>query len=122
MHFNRRNNQRWRDRRNRQQAAWQAALLNGVGTECPTCGDAFAPIRKTGRYCSNRCRQAAYRQRMRDNVDKLIAAMPDYTASFIKRARRKDEAQRRAKLPRAATRGDTEAEAELRKLAKEANR
>jgi hypothetical protein len=55
---------------------------------------------------------------MRDNVDKLIAAMPDYTASVIERARRKDEAQRRMKLVRAAARGDAAAADMLAKEAK----
>jgi len=30
---------------------------------CVHCGDTFEPMRSDSRYCSNRCRQAAYRAR-----------------------------------------------------------
>jgi len=41
-----------------------AALMNGRDTTCAHCDKAFAPIRSTQKYCSERCRQAAYHQRL----------------------------------------------------------
>ena len=34
---------------------------------CATCGSEFTPIRSDARYCSPKCRQAAYRQRRSDS-------------------------------------------------------
>jgi hypothetical protein len=94
------------------------ATFESAGTPCSHCGQLFTPRRKTARFCSATCRSQVHRQRMRDNIDKLIAAMPSYTANVIGRARRKDQVQRRMKLVRAANRGDAKAAAEL--LANEA--
>jgi len=38
-----------------------AAQVNG--TTCAYCGNAFTSIRSTKKYCSHRCRRAAYHQR-----------------------------------------------------------
>lgn len=33
--------------------------------KCAQCGQVYTPLRKTGRYCSNACRQAAFKARRR---------------------------------------------------------
>ena len=55
----------WRARR---QAALQAAEEGTAGTLCPGCGAMFAPIRSTSQYCSPKCRQRAYDQRQRADL------------------------------------------------------
>jgi hypothetical protein len=75
----------------------------------------FAPTRSTRGYCSNRCRQAAYRQRIRDTVEQRLATIDKYAANVSARVHRKDQAQRRMKLVRAAVRGDADAIAELKR-------
>ena len=41
-----------------------AAQVNGRDSTCAHCGDPFVPIRGNQKYCSERCRQAAYHQRL----------------------------------------------------------
>lgn len=36
-----------------------------VTRSCEVCGGSFEAIRSTGRYCGNRCRQQAFRDRRR---------------------------------------------------------
>jgi hypothetical protein len=41
----------------------------GVERTCPTCGNTFGAPRADGRYCSNACRQKAYRTRLRRDMN-----------------------------------------------------
>jgi hypothetical protein len=90
----------------------------------------------TRRYCSHRCRQAAYRQRFERRIDAKVAeAMQLPTSEIWERFERdierikergraeheaekkaKHEARHRANLVRAAARGDADAITELKKL------
>ena len=38
--------------------------VNGDGAPCAHCGEMLAPIRSDMKYCSVRCRQLAYHQRL----------------------------------------------------------
>jgi hypothetical protein len=42
----------------------RAARMNSGDPTCAHCSNAFVPIRSTQKYCSERCRQAAYHQRL----------------------------------------------------------
>jgi hypothetical protein len=43
---------------------------------CATCQSPTYSIRLTGRYCSNRCRQKAYRNRIRERASGVGAGAP----------------------------------------------
>lgn len=59
--------ERCRDRlRSARRAA--AAAEERAGRTCEACGDPFTPRRADARYCSNACRQDAYRQRKAGRV------------------------------------------------------
>jgi hypothetical protein len=45
--------------------AWRAERRERAIAWCAFCGMAFKPIRHDARYCSNACRQAAYRSRQK---------------------------------------------------------
>ncbi|MDA2939072.1 polysaccharide biosynthesis tyrosine autokinase, partial [Acidobacteria bacterium AH-259-A15] len=44
---------------------WTPEIPSRETTLCMTCGTVFTPMRSHGRFCSNRCRQKAYRMRRR---------------------------------------------------------
>ena len=43
---------------------------------CKGCGKAFTPKRSDAVYCSNACRQKAYRQNVADNASSQIENLP----------------------------------------------
>ena len=46
-------------------------LAKRENTVCKSCGNTFTPKRTGAVYCSNACRQKAYRSRVTDNVSPL---------------------------------------------------
>jgi hypothetical protein len=61
--------------------ARECRRLRRTDTLCSTCGASFTPSRLDGRYCSNACRQRAYRSRRgrypsTDRVQRGGAARP----------------------------------------------
>jgi hypothetical protein len=42
-------------------------MIKRPRARCAQCGRKFGPVRSDARYCSNRCRQAAHRQRVTDS-------------------------------------------------------
>lgn len=46
----------------------QRRLINRQNTICVVCGRPFTPKRIDGVYCSNACRQKAYRQRLSSQI------------------------------------------------------
>jgi endogenous inhibitor of DNA gyrase (YacG/DUF329 family) len=51
---------------------------------CPECREAFTAQRSDARYCSHRCRQAAYRRRQREKrraERELLAALEKEAAT-----------------------------------------
>ena len=82
---------------------------------CAYCGqpDLFPSQRSTRRYCTKRCRQRAYRERVAQRTEAVIRErFPQELARLPSRL----EAARREQLVRAAARGDPAAQAELAKL------
>jgi len=68
----RRNHRRWSKRRNEREVQWNYRALKATSEELarlPKCEACGAPItesrRSTRRYCWNKCRQKAYRERER---------------------------------------------------------
>jgi hypothetical protein len=59
----RRQMQRHEERSIRQRAEWKAAMDGIAGTTCAICGTLFAAARSTARYCTDKCRLRAHRQR-----------------------------------------------------------
>jgi hypothetical protein len=55
---------------------------------CPACHGAFTPKRTDARYCSNKCRQKAYRTKQRGGATPIVRAVS------IKRAQQNDEMAR----------------------------
>ncbi len=41
---------------------------SGVNRACAHCAETFLPARRDARYCSNGCRQSAYRERVTASV------------------------------------------------------
>jgi non-specific serine/threonine protein kinase len=56
-----------------------------MGT-CAGCGTEFAPLPSRARYCSNACRQRAYRQRSA-GTSTVVAEVPGYDDGFVGRER-----------------------------------
>ncbi|MFI6096840.1 LuxR C-terminal-related transcriptional regulator [Lentzea sp. NPDC051213] len=54
-----------------------------MGT-CASCGREFAPRPSRARYCSNACRQRAYRRRTAD-TSTVVAELPGYDDAFVGR-------------------------------------
>ncbi|MEU0882133.1 LuxR C-terminal-related transcriptional regulator [Lentzea sp. NPDC005914] len=54
-----------------------------MGT-CASCGTEFAPLPSRARYCSNACRQRAYRQRSA-GTSTVVAEVPGYGDAFVGR-------------------------------------
>jgi non-specific serine/threonine protein kinase len=54
-----------------------------MGT-CASCGTEFAPLPSRARYCSNACRQRAYRQRTA-GTSTVVAELPAYDDAFVGR-------------------------------------
>ncbi|MEV6244474.1 LuxR C-terminal-related transcriptional regulator [Lentzea sp. NPDC051838] len=54
-----------------------------MGT-CASCGTEFAPLPSRARYCSNACRQRAYRQRSA-GTSTVVAELPGYADAFVGR-------------------------------------
>ncbi|WP_082115418.1 helix-turn-helix transcriptional regulator [Lentzea aerocolonigenes] len=54
-----------------------------MGT-CASCGTEFAPLPSRARYCSNACRQRAYRQRSA-GTSTVVAELPGYDDAFVGR-------------------------------------
>ncbi|HEX7304984.1 ATP-binding protein [Lentzea sp.] len=54
-----------------------------MGT-CASCGTEFAPMPSRARYCSNACRQRAYRRRSA-GTSTVVAELPAYDDSFVGR-------------------------------------
>ncbi|MFS8104990.1 LuxR C-terminal-related transcriptional regulator [Lentzea alba] len=54
-----------------------------MGT-CASCGTEFAPLPSRARYCSNACRQRAYRQRTA-GTSTVVAELPGYDDAFVGR-------------------------------------
>ncbi|GGU52916.1 helix-turn-helix transcriptional regulator [Lentzea flava] len=54
-----------------------------MGT-CASCGTEFAPLPSRARYCSNACRQRAYRQRSA-GTSTVVAELPRYDDAFVGR-------------------------------------
>ncbi len=52
---------------------------------CATCGTHFAPRPSRARYCSNACRQRAYRQRTA-GTSTVVTELPRHTDAFVGRA------------------------------------
>jgi hypothetical protein len=53
-------------------------LDDATGNVCERCGEPISGHRADTRYCSNRCRQAAYRHRHRQNrADELALALTE---------------------------------------------
>jgi hypothetical protein len=50
---------------------------------CARCGNAFTSTSSTARYCSNRCRQAAARQRRHKGLRCWTAELPDHASEEI---------------------------------------
>ncbi|MGI5505110.1 LuxR C-terminal-related transcriptional regulator [Lentzea sp. CA-135723] len=53
---------------------------------CASCGTGFAPLPSRARYCSNACRQRAYRQRSA-GTSTVVAELPSYEDAFVGRER-----------------------------------
>jgi predicted ATPase/DNA-binding CsgD family transcriptional regulator len=51
---------------------------------CASCGTEYAPLPSRARYCSNACRQRAYRRRSA-GTSTVVAELPGYTDSFVGR-------------------------------------
>jgi predicted ATPase/DNA-binding CsgD family transcriptional regulator len=51
---------------------------------CASCGTGFAPLPSRARYCSNACRQRAYRQRSA-GTSTVVAELPRYDDAFVGR-------------------------------------
>lgn len=51
---------------------------------CAGCGTGFAPLPSRARYCSNACRQRAYRQRSA-GTSTVVAELPGYDDAFVGR-------------------------------------
>jgi hypothetical protein len=58
------NSKKYIERRRERIAAETAARPDNV---CEYCGTSFRPIRKTTKFCSPKCKQAAYRSRKENN-------------------------------------------------------
>ncbi|MDX3656505.1 LuxR C-terminal-related transcriptional regulator [Streptomyces sp. ID05-26A] len=51
---------------------------------CASCGTGFAPLPSRARYCSNACRQRAYRRRSA-GTSTVVAELPGYADAFVGR-------------------------------------
>ena len=81
---------------------------------CERCGGEISGARSDVVFCSNRCRQAAYRERdgllSSDNVEIVIASNPDIPAamaSLLREAVTDRERRRRNGLPVTDRRSDS---------------
>ncbi|MET9224991.1 LuxR C-terminal-related transcriptional regulator [Lentzea sp. NPDC003310] len=59
---------------------------------CANCGRAFAPVPSRARYCSNACRQRAYRRRSA-GTSTVVADLPAHDTAFVGRERELAELQ-----------------------------
>jgi hypothetical protein len=106
----RRGERRYYARRTREQASFRASFTPTPDAVCATCGTGLHRERVTRRYCSNRCRQRAYRgripsaARIKERFDQELARVHADLASH-----------RRQRLVLRAAKGD-QAAAELTKL------
>src|SRR5690349_2110411 len=51
---------------------------------CASCGTEYAPLPSRARYCSNACRQRAYRRRSA-GTSTVVAELPGYDDAFVGR-------------------------------------
>jgi hypothetical protein len=98
-------------RREREHEAERAALLEHIGTACLVCGCVFSSARCTAQYCSPRCRQQAYRDRI-PSAAQIKARFEDALAGMKHKLR----SAQRQRLVRAAVRGDQAAIDALRTM------
>jgi hypothetical protein len=107
----RRNLLRYYQRHKREHANFLASFTATPDAVCAECGTGLRLTRMTRRYCSNKCRQRAFRRRTPSGAQ--IRARLDQE---VARMHAKLESHRRQKLVLRAAKGDQAAQNSLRNL------